>query len=1012
MPIGSDAVASSGGGAHAISIPRLDLSLISGGSSTDVGNAPPQGPPSPDLKSRTIRQAIKPSQISSRLMTNTYFKSPVKPWVTPGSAKRNVDWAPSSHSTVFCPRSGSEHGIFSRYTRTHEVAALNLTGRVDRDIGYMASHTRAILRHDYAFAALSARPRTVLPKFDPNYQDPSPPKTPRALSPPRHPWQTSRTRNMQQTRRKGMMLRDPGMAGGEDPHAPSNEEDPNGVYTMQQRLEVFSACQLTPTAKELYLRALNIPSDIQVTACQSTPRATSTQQDVVPAPWNDCSGSSPQGSAGQNMAADAEPSLHNSEETSGNAPTHTQSDSGASKPVSSSLSNGASGPAEASETHEGFSITQAACLAARRRQSILDEWAQDRRQQRHARIPVPTPEELSDTEIQESVLDEHGVWHVVHHDEPPADQESAAIEDVHSKATKPTPEERLEKIKELNALEQLQVHEDYLYSGGLGRLSAQRDAQRNVYVAMAEANRTTFNPDLARQASRIFRDVAQDARRSCEQSVQQPGNTERRQRFARSLEELQSSRPHFHPPSPRDVRTRHKRMPWYRKPPPPPRKAPTPPPPQQTKWDIEESIFASRKRESDARDFYDTPTVLKKQLKLDWHRATAKKRFVKYIKAMDCRAVPEGFHPKAVLQAIESVLGKHFLHIRAAFYYYCARGTSIGEASFSMTSNSWGTFCRETGIEDPESKKCSSSALGSLFIAANFEETGALSAAQDKENDDNALMRLEWLEILVRAAAAKYIEDLKATGDVAEALDMLCTNHLEMLPPEISTDPNIFRQERMYNEDVDALLLSHRAFLEAVFNVYKCKAASKYLWMEHWMILLDNLRLVNDRTGIGITQAKILFMWSMMGSVDELTKRQKAVSWTFVDFIEGLARLADSLSLPTAAELDVAALQFAAQRPPGFAAKGLFRHWEYLTLVDDRYLEKHRRPSAGLISGVGPSGSGIRSNRPLCEKMDALLHLMVAGLCHVWALPEVNEGELCAKLRRAAATAGGGVELS
>lgn len=186
MPIGSDAVASSGGGAHAISIPRLDLSLISGGSSTDVGNAPPQGPPSPDLKSRTIRQAIKPSQISSRLMTNTYFKSPVKPWVTPGSAKRNVDWAPSSHSTVFCPRSGSEHGIFSRYTRTHEVAALNLTGRVDRDIGYMASHTRAILRHDYAFAALSARPRTVLPKFDPNYQDPSPPKTPRALSPPRY----------------------------------------------------------------------------------------------------------------------------------------------------------------------------------------------------------------------------------------------------------------------------------------------------------------------------------------------------------------------------------------------------------------------------------------------------------------------------------------------------------------------------------------------------------------------------------------------------------------------------------------------------------------------------------------------------------------------------------------------------------------------------------------------------------------------------------------------------------
>jgi hypothetical protein len=34
--------------------------------------------------------------------------------------------------------------------------------------------------------------------------------------------------------------------------------------------------------------------------------------------------------------------------------------------------------------------------------------------------------------------------------------------------------------------------------------------------------------------------------------------------------------------------------------------------------------------------------------------------------------------------------------------------------------------------------------------------------------------------------------------------------------------------------------------------------------MEHWMTLLDNLRLINDRTGLGITQAKIIFMWSMV----------------------------------------------------------------------------------------------------------------------------------------------------
>jgi hypothetical protein len=51
-------------------------------------------------------------------------------------------------------------------------------------------------------------------------------------------------------------------------------------------------------------------------------------------------------------------------------------------------------------------------------------------------------------------------------------------------------------------------------------------------------------------------------------------------------------------------------------------------------------------------------------------------------------------------------------------------------------------------------------------------------------------------------------------------------------------------------------------FLESVFRCYKAKNSSRYFWMEHWMTLLETLELVGDRTSIGTTQAKLVFLWS------------------------------------------------------------------------------------------------------------------------------------------------------
>lgn len=51
--------------------------------------------------------------------------------------------------------------------------------------------------------------------------------------------------------------------------------------------------------------------------------------------------------------------------------------------------------------------------------------------------------------------------------------------------------------------------------------------------------------------------------------------------------------------------------------------------------------------------------------------------------------------PRPAIPQIKHIIRKNYMLIRSVFFFFCARGTTIGEASFSMKLNSWITFCRE-----------------------------------------------------------------------------------------------------------------------------------------------------------------------------------------------------------------------------------------------------------------------------------------------------------------------------
>jgi hypothetical protein len=130
------------------------------------------------------------------------------------------------------------------------------------------------------------------------------------------------------------------------------------------------------------------------------------------------------------------------------------------------------------------------------------------------------------------------------------------------------------------------------------------------------------------------------------------------------------------------------------------------------------------------------------------------------------------------------------------------------------------------------------------------------------------------------------------------------------------------------------------------------------------------------------------------------------VSWQFLDFLEGLARMAEAFSLPPAAELELL-IEVQEKRGGKFTTSGHCRQWEYMKKVNLMVLRKHRRPSFGIIKSVG-----VSSTRPLTEKMEAFVGYMLGGLCEKWNVEVGNMEKLTSKLNAMAVMLGGGIELS
>ncbi|GLI68136.1 hypothetical protein VaNZ11_012472 [Volvox africanus] len=509
-----------------------------------------------------------------------------------------------------------------------------------------------------------------------------------------------------------------------------------------------------------------------------------------------------------------------------------------------------------------------------------------------------------------------------------------------------------------------------------------RERRKKLYEALQAANPAAYHEEAAEAAEAAYRALSERAQLKLQKLLQESTTEEAPVRqLEEALRELTSQRPFFLPPvipKPKLERT-FKEADITRC--------------KESSWNVDESLFAQRKKESESHELYDTERVRLQQLNIDWKRVVSKARFRRMVSKGDLGVKEDGQSLEEELGEVREELQRQSDFIRAAFIYYSMTSPGAGATSaefLQMSPSSWLAFCHDAGIVG---KGCTSMDMQNIFVAVNFEEES--ETEESAANDDDGMVRFEFMEGLIRIAFVKYIHT-KRMSDASDALGMLLEEVVASpsLPPEVRVNPNEWRRTRFYTPDVEEVLKEYWDLLISMFKLYKARDRARYLWPEHFMALLESNQLLGPSTGLTRREAKLIFAWSQSLVTDELRRRQRAVSLTLWDFIEALGRVADVISPPDPEDMEQFFLEEDKQTPePDRLA------YEYYRSVGEGG-PLLRRPSAGLMSA--PS-------RPLDQKLRQLLQYLVCTLREAWGGHDARE--VAAKVMRTATFLSGGIEM-
>ena len=247
------------------------------------------------------------------------------------------------------------------------------------------------------------------------------------------------------------------------------------------------------------------------------------------------------------------------------------------------------------------------------------------------------------------------------------------------------------------------------------------------------------------------------------------------------------------------------------------------------------------------------------------------------------------------------------------------------------------------GLPLPQSAHCQLGHMAALFVLVNAgggpktpqpprgqgsAPKKAVAPADGANHDtDSHLCRHEWLELLVRAAVARYVrcgQEADVSGAVRRLLSELVAPRLAPVAGGARDD---FRGACCYREDVDRVLRRHEVGLRVMFERYsEGTPPDDCMCFDEWKDFCVDLGFVD--AAFTLREAMACFVRSRMQAVDECSERgwSRTTNLGLEDFLEAVVRVSTMKALPTDAEVDRAGcsdagqflLQLRGERPADF----------------------------------------------------------------------------------------------
>ena len=236
---------------------------------------------------------------------------------------------------------------------------------------------------------------------------------------------------------------------------------------------------------------------------------------------------------------------------------------------------------------------------------------------------------------------------------------------------------------------------------------------------------------------------------------------------------------------------------------------------------------------------------------------------------LGCWKVPKLIKDEEELHLVTATISRHFEALKQIYT------TLISSDSYpAIGVNEFTAFCRVAQILD---HTVPTATVDRMFIAAKVAAPAAIS--------QNALVRFEFLEVLVRIANAKYKETGRAET-FNEALNMLLDSIWTNYPMKQWQE---FRERYLWCNTIDNVYKTNAAALQDIHNKlfprYGANGCSDCVAL-----------IANETPALGLSAKDVAFCFGMskMTVKDEVGSQSEYQKLRFVEFLEFLARVADS----------------------------------------------------------------------------------------------------------------------